>query len=184
MLPTEQPEFFATVNQALAGYMKFPTPNELEAWWRECRGLSLDDVKAAIHSHRDDPDRGERAPRPIDITRRMRSHDASKTQCAARDANTRCAYPGLFSDGTAGEGPWWCAFHRVDRVGPAASEAIRQSLAIPFEEARAQQAARALEQAQRAPGVVNTAHEMALRIGNRPTRGFGAQVPDSLRRAS
>jgi hypothetical protein len=71
MLPTEQPGFFKLVTSALAAYVKQPTPAELEAWWGTCRVFTLKDVDRALAAHTMDSDDGKRAPRPIDVKRRL-----------------------------------------------------------------------------------------------------------------
>lgn len=73
MLRTEQEQFFAVVTEALAGYVKTPTQAELEAWWAVCRVFTLRDVQRALAAHTMDSDEGKRAPRPIDVKRRLAS---------------------------------------------------------------------------------------------------------------
>jgi hypothetical protein len=171
MLPAEQPRFFEVVTHALAAYGKSPATADLESWWRECRPLTIDALEVAFKSHRDDQERGERAPRPADITRRMKAGTADARLCAAADHTGRCGYPGLFSDGTAGEGSWYCPWHRVDRSGPEASRWIEVSRTTPFEVAQAKRVARMTAEGQRTASVVNTAHAIAKRHGSRPWQG-------------
>lgn len=177
MLPTEQVRFAGMIQRALGAYGKFPDQRELEAWWLECRGLTVDALETALKSHRDDPDRGERAPRPVDITRRMKTGSRNAQSCAAMDTTGQCQYPGIFSEGTAGEGPWYCYWHRQDRAGPEASKWIQISRDVPYETARAKRIERMNAQAERAPSVVATAHAIALRHGNRP---WQSNVVDKL----
>lgn len=167
MLPTEQAKFFEAVQRTLNAYGKFPEQRELEAWWYECSRLSLDALEVALKSHRADPDRGERAPRPVDITRRMKTGARTASQCAAVDPSGRCEYPGIFSDGTMGEGPWYCPWHRQDRVGPEASHWIDVSRNVPWERAREKHVARFAQEALRAPAVIATTADLAKgRRGN------------------
>lgn len=178
MLPTEQAKFFEVITTVLGAYSKQPTADDLQAWWNECRGLTIDALESAIKSHRDDPERGERAPRPIDISRRMKAGSRDSAMCAARDAQASCAYPGIFSDGTMGEGPWYCPLHRNDHAGPEASRRIEYSHSVPWEEFRAKQTAKRLAESQRAAPVVNTAHAIAKRHGNRPWQtGLAEMLP-------
>lgn len=168
MLPTEQPEFFKRTARFLSAYGKFPSNQELEAWWEECRKLSLDAIDSALRSHREDPDRGERAPRPVDITRRMKAGSPERLKCAARDASAQCAFPGIFSDGTAGDGAWWCPLHRVERSGPEASRRIEYSHATAWEDFCVKRISKRAADTVRSPAVVSTARAIAKRHGNRP----------------
>jgi hypothetical protein len=176
MLPTEQPRFFELVTQALAAFGKYPEQRDLEAWWRECKGLSLDGLEAALKSHRDDPDRGERAPRPVDITRRMKSGSADARRCAARDHTGQCEYPGIFGEATNGEGLWYCPWHRQDRAGPEATLWIERSREIPWDIASARRIERMLSESIRARPVVNLAHTIARRHGAKPWQN-GLRLP-------
>lgn len=185
MLPTEQNEFFAVVSEALGAYMKFPGQPELAAWWRECKNLTLDGLRVALKSHKDDPDRGERAPRPADITRRLKTGNRDGQRCSARDYAGNCDYPGIFSNGTGGEGPWYCPWHRMDSIGPEASRWIEVSRDVPFAEASAKRIARMASDATRTAPVVSTAHAIARRHGNRPWQQRASfDLPDNLRHES
>ena len=167
MLPTEQARFFETINRFLSAYGKFPEQRELEGWWIECKGLSLDALESALKSHKGDQERGERAPRPIDITRRMKAGARDAQRCAAADQTGQCEYPGIFSDGTSGEGPWHCPWHRTERAGPEASRWIDISRNVPYETARAKRMDRMTEDGKRTSIVVGVAHAIALRHGSR-----------------
>jgi hypothetical protein len=168
VFPTEQDAFYELVAEALGLYAKTPTPADLELWWRACRGLSLADVDRALKAHADHPEDGKRAPRPVDVTRRVKAGARTGSQCSARDATGQCEYPGIFSDGTGGEGPWWCPWHRVEHSGPEASRWIEVSRDVPSAEAMAKRAARMHAESIRSPAVVATAHVIAKRHGNRP----------------
>jgi hypothetical protein len=168
MLPTEQAQFFTLVGRSLNAYGKFPEQRELMAWWDECRNLSLEALQTALKSHRDDPDRGERAPRPVDITRRMKTGTRDAQRCTATDHTGQCQYPGIFSEGTAGEGPWYCPWHRQERAGPEASRWIERSRDVPYEVARAKRIERMNAEGQHTMAVTDTAHAIALRHGGRP----------------
>jgi hypothetical protein len=71
MLRTEQPQFMDLVRNTLAEYVKPATPTELESWWMTCKVFTLRDVQRALAAHVVDPDDGKRAPRPIDVKRRL-----------------------------------------------------------------------------------------------------------------
>lgn len=94
-----------------------------------------------------------------------RVYDHRCTFTAGRD---RCAYPvGMFPEGSTSG---WCIFHRNAKPEDGA-EIVRQSHEIPYAEALKP----IQERAKGAPGVVNTSHEIALRVGNRawPSDAFG-----------
>lgn len=71
MMSMQRDEFTAAVTAALAEYVKAPTAAELDAWWGTCRVFSLEDVVRSLKAHAMDPDDGKRAPRPIDVKRRL-----------------------------------------------------------------------------------------------------------------
>ena len=120
MLPTEQPEFVRLIQRTMAEYLKAPSAAELEAWWDVCRSLSLASIESAMKAHAVDPEDGKRAPRPIDIKRRL----VTRRPSDAPD------------------------FKTVDEDSPR-MRAYRQACIS-------------------SPAVVNTAHAIALKLGNRP----------------
>lgn len=181
MLATDQARFLQVVTEALRAYGKKPEKVDLEDWWHECRGLSIEALEAALKAHKDDPERGERAPRPVDITRRMKAGNRESQGCAAVDSSARCAYPGIFSDGTQGEGSWWCPLHRIERVGPEASKRIEYSHNVSWEDFRAKQGKKRAAEVIKAPAVVQTAWDIAKRHGNRP---WQANVVDFIPEAT
>lgn len=182
MLPTEQARFFEIITEALGAYGKFPSKQELNPWWIECRAMSLEGLEVALKAHKEDPDRGERAPRPVDLTRRLKTGNRDGQRCAASSPSGQCQYPGIFSDGTTGEGPWYCPWHRQDRVGPEAFRWIDISHNVPWEEASAKRTERMKAEGQRAAAVVDRSHAIALRHGTRPWQtGLAGLIPDSLR---
>lgn len=97
-------------------------------------------------------------------------------RCTFQVGGERCSYPvGMFPEGaTSG----WCIFHRslpANRGG----EVVQQSKTVPYAEAIKSIAA----QGQRSPSVIATAHEIALRHGNKPWQESASEfVPDSLKR--
>lgn len=181
MLPTEQTRFFEIISRTLNAYGKFPDTRELEAWWHECRNLSLEGLDSALRSHREDQDRGERAPRPVDITRRMKVGNRDANKCAATDPTGRCEYPGIFSEGTGGDGPWYCPWHRIEHAGPEASAWIERSREIPYEVAKAKREERMTAEAQRTPTVIATAWDMAHNA-RAPRGNFSSFIPPAMQR--
>lgn len=121
MLRTDQAPFFALVSAALAEYVKPTTPAELEAWWGTCKVFTMADVERALKAHAMCADEGKRAPRPIDVKRRLVS-GAVEHERAERPVDEH-------------------------RMAQYRAECIR------------------------APGVVNTAHAIALRHGDKPWQG-------------
>lgn len=73
MMTFERPKLVAIVTAALAEYVKVPTATELDAWWGVCRVFNLADLERALRAHAMDPDDGKRAPRPVDMKRRLAS---------------------------------------------------------------------------------------------------------------
>lgn len=177
MLPTEQGKFFEAVTRSLSAYGRFPEQRDLEAWWHECRSMTLEGLEAALKSHRDDPDRGERAPRPVDITRRMKTGSRNAQQCAAVDHTGRCEYLGIFSDGTSGEGPWYCPWHREDRASEESSRWIEVSRRVRWDDAHAKRTARMAEEAQRAPTVATTRERMRTEARGNLAKLLGRYQP-------
>ncbi len=168
MLPTEQPKFIQSVQAILGAYGKAPDQRDLESWWRECKPLSFDAFEVAVKAHRDDPDRGERAPRPVDITRRMKVGVQDAKRCACYDVTGRCEYPGIFGDGTTGESSYYCPWHRLDRQSPEASAWIQRSREIPWEVASAKRIERIRATEIATAPVVDLSHKIALRHGSKP----------------
>jgi hypothetical protein len=187
MMSVEQAQFVELVTQTLAAYVKAPTAAEMEAWWITCRPFTFSDVERVLRLHSSDPEDGKRAPRPIDVKRKLAAGTQQGAGCSASGAAGNCAYPGIFSDGTTGGERWWCPWHRVDRAGPEAERWIEVSQSVPYATALAKRAERMLRESQRAPGVVHTAHAIALRHGNRPWQVKGrtrSPVSEPSRRSS
>jgi hypothetical protein len=180
MLPTEQAEFFRLVAATLNAYGRFPETRDLEVWWNECRGLSLDALDSALRSHREDPDRGERVPRPVDITRRMKVGRRDSSQCGVVDVTAgHCAYPGVFTDGTHGEGQkWYCPLHWIERTGEEAAKRIAYSQEVQWETFRERQVAKRLRESLSAPGVTELQARMADRTSARCNVNFDAVIPE------
>ena len=47
--------------------------------------------------------------------------------CAYQENQLRCRYPGAISNGTTGQGPWFCRIHARDRGSMIASQVLRAS---------------------------------------------------------
>lgn len=47
--------------------------------------------------------------------------------CSYQEGSLRCAYPGAISEGTTGQGPWFCRIHARDRGSLIASQVLRAS---------------------------------------------------------
>lgn len=169
MTPLEQGQLFDTVIHALGAYTREPNQRELEGWWLHLKAYALRDVERALRAHEADEDDGKRAPRPVDVKRRL-STSGTTAQCAARDGGGRCEYPGIFADATDGRGAWFCPWHREERAGSNASQIIAKSTEVAFETAYAKRIERIYGESARSPAVVNTAHAIALRHGDKPWR--------------
>lgn len=183
MLPTDQPRFFDLISAVSADYLKQPSTFELESWWAGCKGFSLADVDRALRAHQADERDGKHAPKPMDVKRRLSVASSDSNRCAASDTTGRCTYPGIFADGTGGEGPWYCPWHRTEREGPEASRWIEVSREVPYEVARAKRAERMGVEGQRSSSVTETAHAIAKRHGNKPWQSsLSAYLPSHLQR--
>lgn len=175
MMGVERERFSALVNSTLAGYSKTVTQVEADGWWAKCRDFDFLDIQRALKAHEEEPDDGKRAPRPVDISRRLRSGTRSGHGCAARGAAGACQYPGIFSTDTHGSSTWWCPWHAQDSSGPEAERWIQVSHEVPYAVAQAKRAERIHAESIRAPGVVETAQAIARRHGNKPWWQNGAQ---------
>lgn len=82
-------------------------------------------------------------------------------RCTYRAGSERCGYPvGMFPEGnTSG----WCVFHRQNLDQASGAEVVSQSSRVKYLDAIQPM----LDAAKNAPGVVDTAWEIALRTGNR-----------------
>lgn len=169
MVPTEQPEFVEIVGEALGLYGKPLAPAEIDSWWRACRSMSLLDVRRTLDAHAADPEDGKRAPRPVDVFRRLAfGSQRSGAGCAAHGASGSCAYPGIWSESTNGGEHWYCPWHRTEHHGPEAERWIEISHRVPYADAMAKRIERMREEGTRAPGVVGLAHSIALKHGDKP----------------
>lgn len=170
MMTVERERFSAMVKAALADYMKVLTAADIDAWWGACKGFMLVDVERALREHSRGED-GSRAPRPIDVKRYL---GLTSTESGSRCSTSGCQYPGVFSEGTNGGGPWWCPWHREERTGPISESFANASHEVPYEAAvakRKDRLSRTLDGEPAKigpPGLVNTAHAIALRHGNKP----------------
>ena len=154
MLPTERGAFAKLIARHLGAYAKSPTPDEIGMWFDQLDDFAIVDIGRALEAHVQHPDDGKRAPRPIDVIRSLRSGSTGSEACAAVDAvHGRCQYPGVFSEGTNGGGPWYCSWHVRERGTPEAAVFIRASQEIPYAEAMARRVARMNAQAHESPTV-------------------------------
>lgn len=99
-------------------------------------------------------------------------------RCTYVAGGSRCAYPvGMFPEG-ATQG--WCVFHRQQANGALGAEIVEQSKIVPYAEALKPIIARGAA----SPSVVNTAHEIALRVGNRNESGPFSEAMAALKRSA
>ncbi len=174
MVPTDQPRFFDLIRRISADYLREPSPFELESWWSGCKAYALPDIERALLRHQADEREGKHAPKPNDVKRRLAAPTSGTGNCAASDPTGRCEYPGIFSSGTGGDGPWYCPWHARDQQGDEASKWIARSRRIPFDEARAKQAQRF------ASGVGTTPAAMRIRATLTGRRGGSIKLPQNL----
>lgn len=154
MLPNERGQFAKLIARHLGAYAKSPTPDEIAMWFDQLERFTLEDIGRALEAHTNHADDGKRAPRPIDVIRSLRSGSSGSEKCAAADAmHGRCQYPGVFSEGTNGGGPWYCSWHAHDRSGPDAARFIAASHEIPIEVAMAKRIDRMNAQSNASPTV-------------------------------
>lgn len=163
MMGVEQEKFFGLITDTLATYMKTPTPAQLGSWWASCRGFDFSDIERVLKAHQDDQEDGDSAPRPIDVKRRIQYGTRTGGGCSAPG----CQYPGTMSAG----GPFYCSWHFSNSSGPEAERFTEASRQVSYETAAGKRRARFLADSQRAPGVVNTAWDIAKRHGDRPWQG-------------
>lgn len=65
------PEFRELLGGTLSFYRQDVTQFMLDVWWQACRGYDLEQVRKAMTAHAMDPDRGQFAPKPADIVRKL-----------------------------------------------------------------------------------------------------------------
>lgn len=171
MLPTDRDALRQTLTSALGMYDRDASDEAVDTWLSALKAFDLARVRSAIRDHMDHPEDGKRAPRPVDIWRRL-SHGGGKgSQCGvvAPDIG-RCEYPGIFSDGTDGSGQWYCPWHREARTGPAAIAIIEQSRVTPYADAMAARVAKMNAGAAESPAVRRVREAMAARARTGPAR--------------
>lgn len=181
MLHTERGAFAKLIARQLGAYAKSPTPDEIGMWFDQLERFTLEDIGRALESHANQSDDGKRAPRPIDVIRALRSGASGSEACSVSDAiNGRCQYPGVFSEGTSGGGPWYCSWHAHDRSGPDASRFIAASHDVPVRAAMAKRVERMNAQAHESPAVKSLRARLKAprgNIGQLAARASGMRQP-------
>lgn len=167
MLPTDRGAFAKLIARSLGAYAKSPTPDEIGMWFDQLERFTLDGIERALETHTQHADDGKRAPRPIDVIRALRSGSTGSEDCAYTDAASgRCQYPGVFSDGTNGGGPWYCSWHAHNRGGPDAARIAAVSHEVPIQTAMAKRVERMNAQANDSPAVQALRARLKERRGN------------------
>ena len=180
MLPTDRGAFAKLIARNLGAYAKAPTPDEIGMWFDQLERFTADDIGRALEAHANHPDDGKRAPRPIDVIRHLRSGSTGSGSCSAVDAvEGRCKYPGVFSEGTNGGGPWYCSWHAHNRSGPEAARFIAASHDVPVALAMAKRVERMNAQANDSPTVKRLREAMAARGARR-----GGNIGDLAHKAA
>lgn len=173
MLPTDRAAFAKLIARHLGAYAKSPTPDEIAMWFDQLERHALEDIGRALEAHCQHHDDGKRAPRPIDVIRALRSGSTGMETCSVADAiNGRCQYPGVFSEGTSGGGPWYCSWHAHNRSGPDAAKFIAASHEIPPHVAMERRVERMNAQANDSHAVRRLREAMAAR-GRRSAGNIG-----------
>lgn len=171
MQPTDREgkrrQFAEIVTEALSRYDREVSPEALEVWMRTLADYGNDRVQAALDEHAESAEDGKRAPRPVDIWRRLNSSGGKGRQCAASSSAGMCQYPGVFSDATDGSGQWWCPWHRLHRTGPEADRYIEASRSVPWEVASAKRIERMGHEARGNPHVTALRERIAARMGRK-----------------
>lgn len=175
MLPTERGEFARIIAGHLGAYAKIPTAEEITLWFEQLKNFSVDDIGRALDAHQHADEDGKRAPRPIDVIRRLRAGASGGDSCSVTWANGRCQFPGVFSESTNGGGPWFCSWHITDRSGPNSEAYIRASQDTPHSEALAKRVNRMNAEAADSPAVRAIRAKMAARV--RPAGNLGEFLP-------
>lgn len=163
MQSIDREAFAQTLTSALAMYDREVTDQAIDTWMSTLKAHELGRVRQAIRDHMDHHEDGKRAPRPVDIWRRLNAGGGRGVQCAASSSAGRCRYPGVFSDATDGTGQWWCPWHRENREGVKADEAIEASANTPFDEAQRHRIARLNAEACASPSVRRLREQMSRR---------------------
>lgn len=169
MLPTDRDALAKTITSALGMYDREANDATIDTWMATLKAFDLERVRSALRDHMEHAEDGKRAPRPVDIWRRL-SHGGGKgSQCGAVAPDVgRCDYPGIFSEGTDGSGQWYCPWHREARTGPAAIEIIEQSRFTPYADAFAARVAKLNAGAIDSPAVLRVRAAMASRVRHAP----------------
>lgn len=138
MLPTDRDAFATTLTSALGMYDREANDATVDTWMATLKAFDLARVRSALKDHMEHAEDGKRAPRPVDIWRRLTHGGGKGTQCAAVAPDVgRCQFPGVFSDSTDGSGQWYCPWHRSMRSGPDAVVAIERSSSLDFADVNA-----------------------------------------------
>lgn len=174
MHASDRQDLRTALESSLGMYARDLTEDDLDTWMASLKAFDLERVRSALREHMEHADDGKRAPRPVDVWRRLTTGGGKGSQCAAASVGAgRCQYPGVFSDGTDGTGQWWCPWHRQHRAGPEADRYIEASKSIDFAEASRRRVERMNAEARESPAVLRLRAQMAGRVARRSEREPG-----------
>lgn len=103
MKPADRAPFAQLMTQALAFYRQDVTDFTLEVWWQACQAFELEQVRKALTNHAMDPDRGQFAPKPADLTRQLRGTHTDRALLAWSRAFEAMSTVGAYQSPSLGD---------------------------------------------------------------------------------
>lgn len=71
MQTTDRATFQTLLGDVMAFYRQDTSTFALSVWWQACQNFDLEQVRKALTAHAMDPERGQFAPKPADIVRKL-----------------------------------------------------------------------------------------------------------------
>lgn len=98
MTPHDKPQFGALVRDVMAFYRQDVSPFALSVWWQACDSFAFEQVAKALTAHAMDPERGQFAPKPADLVRKLAGTATDRAMIAWGKTHEAMGSVGAYSD--------------------------------------------------------------------------------------
>lgn len=98
MTEKDFPRFSAAMAGAMAFYKQNLSEFALQVWWETCKSAEFEQVTRALSSHLQDPERGQFAPKPADMTRLLHGTTTDRSAIAWGKAIEAASRIGAYTD--------------------------------------------------------------------------------------
>jgi hypothetical protein len=82
MRASDKPRFKDLLTDAWAFYRRDMSTFALDVWWQACNGFDYEQVASALTAHAMDPERGQFAPMPADIVKKLHGTQTDRSLIA------------------------------------------------------------------------------------------------------